>query len=45
MFHNNMDLSRLIVHVQKVEDNKKKVFVTLGGLSLNIRQVRAMEAI
>ena len=44
MIHDNMDLSRFIVHVQQVEDNrKKKAFLMLVCLILKIRQVPSMD--
>ena len=44
MLHDNMDLSRLMVHVQQVEDSRKRrAFVILRGLILLIKQVLPME--
>ena len=45
LLRNNIDLSRLMVHVKQVEDSRKKrVSMMLGGLSLKIRQVLVIEA-
>ncbi|XP_069148119.1 uncharacterized protein [Solanum lycopersicum] len=45
MLHDNMDLSRLMVHVQQVENIQKRgASVMLRGLSLKIRKVLVPEA-
>ena len=45
MLYNNMDLSNLMVHVEKLEDNRKKrESMMIGGLTLMIRKVLTVEA-